>query len=253
MAAHDTRFSGDGVRYSGGYGWERGTFLFIRADRRNRAVIRSKLHPLVDGAADDRCAECPTFPHPRDAHGLVVRAAAAARADHGVRRGPAAWSAAASGAGRHARHGYGPRGVRPVLRRPAREGPAVDPVERALAAFVSPAGAPLALNGPTWSSRRPARTMMRRTSSWSGGSSATTTTTTTTTPSALPRKQHANARLKSCRDEVWSTAQGEPYRNRTREHPLPTWHARQDVVDELGGAVLGAARRARGADAASLA
>jgi hypothetical protein len=76
---------------------------------------------------------------------------------------------------------------------------------------------------------------------------------TTTKPSALPRKQHAKARLKSGRDEVWSTAQGEPHRNRKREHPLPIRHARQDVVDEVGGGVLGAARRARGADAASLA
>jgi hypothetical protein len=42
-----------------------------------------------------------------------------------------------------------------------------------------------------------------------------------TKPSALPRKQHAQARLKSGREEVWSTAQGEPHRNRKREHPLP--------------------------------
>ncbi len=76
---------------------------------------------------------------------------------------------------------------------------------------------------------------------------------TTTKPSALPRKQHAQARLKSGRDELWSTTQGEPHRNRKREHPLPIRHARQDVVDEVGGGVLGAARRARGADAASLA
>jgi hypothetical protein len=76
---------------------------------------------------------------------------------------------------------------------------------------------------------------------------------TSAKPSALPRKQHAQARLKSSRDEVWSTAQGEPHRNRKREHPLPIRYARQDVVDEVGGGVLGAARRARGADAASLA
>ena len=76
---------------------------------------------------------------------------------------------------------------------------------------------------------------------------------TTTKPSALPRKQHAQARLKSGRDEVWSTAQGEPHRNRKREHPLSIRHAWQDVVDEVGGGILGAARRARGADAASLA
>jgi hypothetical protein len=76
---------------------------------------------------------------------------------------------------------------------------------------------------------------------------------TATKPSALPRKQHAKARLQCGRNEVWSTAQGEPHRNRKREDPLPIRNARQHVVDEVGGGVLGAARGARGADAASLA
>ncbi len=76
---------------------------------------------------------------------------------------------------------------------------------------------------------------------------------TSTKPSTLPRKQHAEARLKSGRDEVWSTAQGEPYRNQKREDPVSIGHAPQDVVDEVGRRVLGAACGARGADAASLA
>ena len=42
------------------------------------------------------------------------------------------------------------------------------------------------------------------------------------------------------RDKMWSTAQGEPHRN--REDPLSIGHARQGVVDEVGGGVLGAAR-----------
>ena len=68
---------------------------------------------------------------------------------------------------------------------------------------------------------------------WMGADKQQREYATTTKPSALPRKQHAKACLKSCREEVWSTAQGEPHRNRKREHPLSIRDARQDVV-ELG-------------------
>ena len=44
-----------------------------------------------------------------------------------------------------------------------------------------------------------------------------------------------------------------PDRDREGEHPLSIRHARQHVVDEVGGRVLGAAGRARRADAAALA
>lgn len=76
---------------------------------------------------------------------------------------------------------------------------------------------------------------------------------TSTQPSTLPREQRAQTRLQYGRDEVRSMAQREPDRYRKRDHPLSIRRARQHVVDEVGGGVLGAARRARRADAAALA
>jgi hypothetical protein len=74
-----------------------------------------------------------------------------------------------------------------------------------------------------------------------------------TKPSALPRKQHAQTRLQCGRDEVRATAQCQSDRDRKREHPLSIRHARQHVVEEMGGRILGAASGARRTDAAALA